>query len=72
MGWIPGKPAPCPCGLGGTSRSLLMVCILVPSALWCCLPMPSANYMGYPIDYALSFLPVSASARCSPFWSASG
>ncbi|KAG1374539.1 hypothetical protein G6F60_010816 [Rhizopus arrhizus] len=24
MGWIPGKPAPCSCGLGDTSRSHLM------------------------------------------------
>ncbi|EIE80717.1 hypothetical protein RO3G_05422 [Rhizopus delemar RA 99-880] len=49
MGWIPGKPAPCSCGLGDTSRSHLMVCTLVPSALWCCLPVPPAGYVGHHI-----------------------
>ncbi|KAG1060868.1 hypothetical protein G6F41_012588 [Rhizopus arrhizus] len=70
MGWIPGKPAPCSCGLGDTSRSHLMVCTLVPSALWCCLPVPPPDYVGHHIDYVLNLLPVSASARCPPFWSA--
>ncbi|KAG0867136.1 hypothetical protein G6F15_012481 [Rhizopus arrhizus] len=70
MGWIPGKPAPCSCGLGDTSRSHLMVCTLVPSALWCCLPVPPTGYVGHHIDYVLNLLPVSASARCPPFWSA--
>ncbi|KAG1081874.1 hypothetical protein G6F42_022783 [Rhizopus arrhizus] len=63
MGWIPGKPAPCSCGLGDTSRSHLMVCTLVPSALWCCLPVPPPDYVGHHIDYVLNLLPVSASAR---------
>ncbi|KAG1188457.1 hypothetical protein G6F35_014260 [Rhizopus arrhizus] len=49
MGWIPGKPAPCSCGLGDTSRSHLMVCTLVPSALWCCLPVPPTGYVGHHI-----------------------
>ncbi|KAG1018270.1 hypothetical protein G6F43_014397 [Rhizopus delemar] len=53
MGWIPGKPAPCSCGLGDTSRSHLMVCTLVPSALWCCLPVPPPGYVGHHIDYGL-------------------
>ncbi|KAG1016467.1 hypothetical protein G6F26_012502 [Rhizopus arrhizus] len=70
MGWIPGKPAPCSCGLGDTSRSHLMVCTLVPSALWFCLPVPPTGYVGHHIDYVLNLLPVSASARCPPFWSA--
>ncbi|KAG1611068.1 hypothetical protein G6F45_013162 [Rhizopus arrhizus] len=63
MGWIPGKPDPCSCGLGDTSRSHLMVCTLVPSALWCCLPVPPPGYVGHHIDYVLNLLPVSAAAR---------
>ncbi|EIE81222.1 hypothetical protein RO3G_05927 [Rhizopus delemar RA 99-880] len=64
------KPDPCSCGLGDTSRSHLMVCTLVPSALWCCLPVPPPGYVGHHIDYVLNLLPVSAAARCPPYWSA--
>ncbi|KAG1613872.1 hypothetical protein G6F44_013308 [Rhizopus delemar] len=70
MGWIPGKPSPCSCGFGNTSRAHLMVCPLVPSALWCCLPVPPTSFVGHHIDYVLNLLPVAASARCPPYWSA--
>ena len=68
MGWIPGKPVPCLCGGGSTSRSHLMVCPLVPSFLWSCLPFPPSSYVGHHIDYVLNLLPRSAAAPCPPYW----
>ncbi|KAG1390509.1 hypothetical protein G6F60_012959 [Rhizopus arrhizus] len=68
MGWLPGDPRPCACLFGHTTRAHLMVCPQVPSALWCCLPFPSAGSTELHIDYLLSLLPVSPSARCPPFW----
>ncbi|KAG1086115.1 hypothetical protein G6F39_012525 [Rhizopus arrhizus] len=68
MGWLPGDPRPCACLFGHTTRAHLMVCPQVPSALWCCLPFPPAGSTELHIDYLLSLLPVSPSARCPPFW----
>lgn len=70
MGWLPGKPRPCACGLGQTSRSHLVLCTMVPSYLWSCLPFPPTSYVGNHIDYVLNQLPLSPSASCPPFWSA--
>ncbi|KAG1529956.1 hypothetical protein G6F48_013341 [Rhizopus delemar] len=68
MGWLPGDPRPCACLFGHTTRAHLMVCPQVPSALWCCVPFPPAGSTELHIDYLLSLLPVSPSARCPPFW----
>ncbi|KAG1037103.1 hypothetical protein G6F43_012929 [Rhizopus delemar] len=67
LGWLPGKPEDCPCGRDRRSRRHFLECDLIPSFLWSDLPRcPEGSY---PIDYALSSLPLGRSARCPPWWS---
>ncbi|KAI8990749.1 hypothetical protein BDF20DRAFT_812222 [Mycotypha africana] len=68
MGWLPGKPKPCPCALDHTSRRHLIECHLVPSHLWLSLPSVPSVFRGNRIDYALCQLPLSSSAACPEFW----
>ncbi|KAG1479610.1 hypothetical protein G6F49_013725 [Rhizopus delemar] len=66
-GWLPGKPEDCPCGRDRRSRRHFLECDLIPSFLWSDLPRcPEGSY---PIDFALSSLPLGRSARCPPWWS---
>ena len=67
LGWLPGKPEDCPCGRDRRSRRHFLECDLIPSFLWSDLPRcPEGSY---PIDFALSSLPLGRSARCPPWWS---
>jgi hypothetical protein len=66
MGWLPGKPKPCPCLLDHTSRRHLQICRDIPGYLWHSLPAAPPDV--HPLDYALNQLPASASAPCPSFW----
>jgi hypothetical protein len=67
MGWLPGKPKPCPCGQDHTSPRHLAQCFLLPPSLWECLPPPPPGT--HPIDSALNQIP--RPLRPAPsFWSA--
>ncbi|KAG1041637.1 hypothetical protein G6F43_012066 [Rhizopus delemar] len=50
------------------SSLAILVPVLVPSALWCCVPFPPAGSTELHIDYHLLLFLVSPSARCPPFW----
>ncbi|KAG1026132.1 hypothetical protein G6F25_012713 [Rhizopus arrhizus] len=67
LGWLPGKPEDCPCGRDRRSRRHFLECDLIPSFLWSDLPRCPPGC--YPIDFALSSLPLGRSARCPPWWS---
>ncbi|KAG1490635.1 hypothetical protein G6F53_013221 [Rhizopus delemar] len=67
FGWLPGKPEDCPCGRDRRSRRHFLECDLIPSFLWSDLPRCPPG--SYPIDFALSSLPLGRSARCPPWWS---
>ncbi|KAG0868148.1 hypothetical protein G6F15_012243 [Rhizopus arrhizus] len=67
LGWLPGKPEDCPCGRDRRSRRHFLECDLIPSFLWSDLPRCPPG--SYPIDFALSSLPLGRSARCPPWWS---
>jgi hypothetical protein len=67
MGWLPGKPKPCPCLLDRTTRHHLRDCILIPFQHRLALPAPP-DLLVHPIDHALNQLPVSRSAPCPSFW----
>ncbi|CAO3703465.1 unnamed protein product [Rhizopus stolonifer] len=67
LGWLPGKPEDCPCGRNRRSRRHFLECDLIPSFLWSDLPRCPPG--SYPIDFALSSLPLGRSARCPPWWS---
>jgi hypothetical protein len=67
IGWLPGKPKPCPCGQDHTSPRHIALCLFLPRALWECLPPPSPG--NNPIDAALNLIP--GPLRSAPtFWSA--
>ena len=67
MGWLPGKPKPCPCDpeLQHTSRNHIPICPYIPSELW--EQLPPAPVDTNPIDHAISSLPDHKSA-CPTFW----
>ncbi|KAG0864990.1 hypothetical protein G6F15_012973 [Rhizopus arrhizus] len=67
LGWLPGKPEDCPCGRDRRSRRHFLECDLIPSFLWSDIPRCPPG--SYPIDFALSSLPLGHSARCPPWWS---
>ncbi|KAG0748422.1 hypothetical protein G6F24_015395 [Rhizopus arrhizus] len=67
LGWLPGKPEDCPCGRDRRSRRHFLECDLISSFLWSDLPRCPPGC--YPIDFALSSLPLGRSARCPPWWS---
>ncbi|KAG1440662.1 hypothetical protein G6F55_013436 [Rhizopus delemar] len=67
LGWLPGKPEDCPCGRDRRSRRHFLECDLIPSFLWSDLPRCPPG--SYPIDFALSSLPLGRSACCPPWWS---
>ncbi|CAO3703466.1 unnamed protein product [Rhizopus stolonifer] len=67
LGWLPGKPEDCPCGRDRRSRRHFLECDLIPSFLWS--DFPRCPPGSYPIDFALSSLPLGRSARCPPWWS---
>ncbi|KAG1022577.1 hypothetical protein G6F25_013167 [Rhizopus arrhizus] len=56
LGWLPGKPEDCPCGRDRRSRRHFLECDLIPSFLWSDLPRCPPG--SYPIDFALSSLPL--------------
>ncbi|KAG0848852.1 hypothetical protein G6F17_011287 [Rhizopus arrhizus] len=64
LGWLPGKPEDCPCGRDRRSRRHFLECDLIPSFLWSDLPRCPPG--SYPIDFALSSLPLGRSACCPP------
>ena len=67
MGWLPGKPRPCPCGTDHTSRRHLAQCPMLPRHLWEALPIsPEDNH---PLDFAISQIPCSL-AEPPPYWPA--
>lgn len=69
MGWLPGKPKPCPCGFDHTSRRHLQQnCYKVPAILWSRLPLPPSDSVANVIDYALNQLPLT-SKSCPDWWS---
>jgi hypothetical protein len=57
LGWLPGKPRDCRCGIDHTSRRHLMECPLLPQHLWQALPYPSdgSNHL----DFAISQIPAN-------------
>ncbi|KAG1442200.1 hypothetical protein G6F56_011167 [Rhizopus delemar] len=67
IGWLPGKPEDCPCGRDRRSRRHFLECDLILSFLWSDLPRCPPG--SYPIDFALSSLPLGRSACCPPWWS---
>jgi hypothetical protein len=67
MGWLPGKPKPCPCSLGDhTSRRHLLECPNIPADLWLSLPVPPGSV--HRLDYVLSQLPLSPKQQCPRYW----
>jgi hypothetical protein len=67
LGWLPGKPRACLCGIDHTSRRHLMECQLLSQHLWQALPYPSdgSNHL----DFAIS--QISANINHAPaYWPA--
>jgi hypothetical protein len=67
MGWLPGKPKPCPCDPDHqhTSRRRVLECLRIPPNLW--EQLPTAPTGTNPIDFALSSLLTHRQPR-PPFW----
>ncbi|KAI8966914.1 hypothetical protein BDF20DRAFT_903547 [Mycotypha africana] len=69
MGWIPGKPKSCPCGLDHTSRRHLTTdCPKISFDTWLNLPLAPMETNLTRVDHALNDLPTSASATCPSYW----
>lgn len=68
IGWLPGKPRPCPCKDGDLSRNHVLTCKEIPANLWRNLPTCHDPSPIHRLDYTLNQLPLSSNASCPSWW----